>query len=163
MTAPAGRDQVHEAGGEMPVLRAPRADDETAWRGMWAEYCAFYGAPVAENVTEALWARLLEPTGVVRGVIAADAAGTALGFAHYVLHPHTWSENTLCYLEDLFVSPAARGRGVGHALIQHLIATGRESGWGRVYWHTQTDNATARRLYDRFIPADEFVRYTVRL
>ncbi len=145
------------------MLRAPRADDEPAWRGMWADYCGFYETPVAEDVTRALWARLLEGNGAVRGVLATDAAGAALGFAHYVLHPHTWSEKTLCYLEDLYVSPQARGRGVGHALIEHLVAAGRQSGWGRVYWHTNADNATARRLYDRFIPADEFVRYTVRL
>jgi len=154
---------MREVDGAEPVLRTLRESDEAAWRVMWGEYCAFYGAPVAEDVTRVLWARLLGGEGAVRGVLATDADGAALGFAHYVLHPHTWSEKTLCYLEDLYVSPQARGRGVGHALIEHLVAAGRQSGWGRVYWHTHTDNATARRLYDRFTPADEFVRYTVRL
>ena len=88
-------------------------------------------------------------------------SGDLLGFAHYVLHPHTWSDKTLCYLEDLFVSPEARGQNVGYALISHLVEIGKAAGWGRVYWHTETANTAARRLYDRFTAADDFVRYTV--
>ncbi|MBC7805461.1 MAG: GNAT family N-acetyltransferase [Akkermansiaceae bacterium] len=95
--------------------------------------------------------------------MALTEDGIPLGFANYVLHPHTWSDKTLCYLEDLYVSPKARGRGVGHALIEHLIEVGKTRGWGRVYWHTETGNAPARRLYDRFKAADDFVRYTVSL
>lgn len=59
--------------------------------------------------------------------------------------------------------PEARGRGVGHTLIEYLIELGRARDWNRVYWHTDTGNATARRLYDRFHPADDYVRYTVRI
>ena len=36
-----------------------------------------------------------------------------------------------------------------------------EQGWSRVYWVTKEDNARARRLYDRFAPADGFIRYSV--
>ena len=131
---------------------------------MWAAYCDFYKTFVPETVTAGLWSRLLEPTGAVGGLIAADAeTRNALGFAHYVIHPHTWSDKNLCYLEDLFVKPEARGRGAGHALIEHLITLGRERDWKRVYWHTDAANETARRLYDRFTPADACVRYTISL
>jgi ribosomal protein S18 acetylase RimI-like enzyme len=95
-------------------------------------------------------------------VLAIQRAET-LGFANYVLHPFTWSERPTCYLEDLYVSPEARGRGVGKQLIEHLVVRGRTEGWARVYWHTREDNATARRLYDSFGPADGFVRYTIAL
>ena len=80
-----------------------------------------------------------------------------------MIHPHTWSAKNLCYLEDLFVNAEARGRGAGHALIERLIAMGRERGWKRVYWHTNAENETARRLYDRFTPPDNYVRYTISL
>jgi ribosomal protein S18 acetylase RimI-like enzyme len=69
----------------------------------------------------------------------------------------------MCLLEDLYVSPGVRGLGIGKRLIDHLIQRGRDEGWARVYWHTQEDNETARRLYDRFGPADGFIRYTIRL
>jgi GNAT superfamily N-acetyltransferase len=92
----------------------------------------------------------------------ADGA-SALGFATYVVHPYTWSEQPICYLEDLFVRRDARGGGIGRALIEHVIDLGRAEGWARVYWMTRADNEEARVLYDRFCPADGFVRYTVSL
>jgi ribosomal protein S18 acetylase RimI-like enzyme len=54
-----------------------------------------------------------------------------------------------------------RGGGVGRMLLQDLVALARQHGWPTVYWHTRGNNATARRLYDTFIPADDFVRYVV--
>jgi GNAT superfamily N-acetyltransferase len=137
--------------------------EEAQWRTLWGAYCDFYQEPVAEEVTAHLWNRLLDESSVVKGVIAVDEAGTVLGFAHYVLHPHTWSNQDLCYLEDLFVSPNARGQGIATHLINHLVETGRRENWRRVYWHTNTDNETARRMYDRFTLADPYVRYTVSL
>jgi GNAT superfamily N-acetyltransferase len=56
-----------------------------------------------------------------------------------------------------------RGRGLGRALIEDLIALGRARGWSRLYWHTRQGNATARRVYDRFVKADDFVRYKMLL
>jgi GNAT superfamily N-acetyltransferase len=143
------------------TLRPPQPEDEGVWRGLWKDYCDFYGESVPEEITAGLWTRLLDESGTVRGLVATDAAGNLLGFAHYVLHPHTWSLQTLCYLEDLFVSPQARRKGIATLLINHLLELAREHGWRRVYWHTDTDNETARRTYDRFTLADNYVRYTI--
>ena len=86
-----------------------------------------------------------------------------VGFANYVLHSFTWSDRLICLLEDLYVSAPVRGHGIGNALIEDLVNRGRDDGWARVYWHTREDNAAARRLYDRFAPADGFIRYTIPL
>lgn len=146
------------------VIRPLSATDRLSWREMWAGYCDFYQTTVPADVTESLWRKLAGDSEQVKGLIAIQADdGQALGFANYVLNPHTWSDQTLCYLEDLFVKPEARGRGVGHALITRLIELGKATGWRRVYWHTNVDNAAARRLYDQFGPADPYVRYTVTL
>ena len=113
-------------------------------------------------MTASTWRRILDPDWSV-GTFLAESAGETLGFANYVLHPFTWSDRPTCLLEDLYVSPSARGLGVGRRLIEHLVELGRAEGWARVYWHTHERNATARRLYDRFRPADGFVRYTIPL
>ena len=126
-------------------------------------YCAFYETTLPEAVTAATWERILDPAIAINALVALDETGTVIGFANYVLHPHTWSTETLCYLEDLFVASEARGQNVGHTLIDFLIAAGRTNDWGRVYWHTGTHNAAARRLYDRVTLADDMVRYTVSL
>jgi GNAT superfamily N-acetyltransferase len=144
-------------------VNALEPHDRTDWRLMWREYCTFLKAEVPDRVTDTTWQRLLDPASVMHGVIARAEDGTALGFANYVLHPHTWSEKTLCYLEDLYVRSEVRGSGVGRSLIEHLTALGRQRDWKRVYWHTEVDNVVARRLYDRFNPADDYVRYTVVL
>jgi GNAT superfamily N-acetyltransferase len=86
-----------------------------------------------------------------------------LGFTNIVLHQFTWGTGLACYLEDLFVKPDARGLGIGRALIDSVIDRAKAKGWNRVYWLTATGNATARVLYDSYCPADDFVRYTVRL
>jgi len=68
-----------------------------------------------------------------------------------------------CYLEDLFVDPAARGNGVGRALIEDLASLARAQGWKRLYWNTEITNAAARKLYDSFTPDDGHIRYRLTL
>lgn len=145
-----------------PVIRDPRPDDEAAWRQLWSGYVDFYEAEINEAVTAATWQRLFTPGSGMFGRIA-EWDGAVAGFTVSVVHPGSWTLAPLCYLEDLFVEPAARGHGIGKALIQDLVALARERGWSRVYWHTRQGNATARLLYDRFAKADDFVRYRIFL
>lgn len=143
-------------------IRDAEAEDEKQWRRLWAGYLDFYEASVPEEVTSETWARILTPGS---GIIArlADVDGRIGGFAVSVLHPGTWSIKPSCYLEDLFVDPALRGRGLGRALIDDLIVLGRHRGWSNLYWHTRAGNETARKLYDLFTLADDFVRYRLPL
>ncbi len=60
------------------------------------------------------------------------------------------------------MNEAARGHGVGRALIDDLRTLCKTRGWNRLYWHTNEGNARARALYDSYGPADGFVRYTVK-
>ena len=143
-------------------IRDPRPDDEAAWRRLWAGYCAFYETDVSEAVTAGTWARTLTPQSPVFGRIA-EWNGKVAGFTTSVLHEGTWTLAPVCYLEDLFVDPEARGHGVGRALIEDLVNLARERGWSRLYWHTREGNATARRLYGKFAVADDFVRYRIFL
>ena len=142
-------------------IREARPGDEAAWRRLWAGYLAFYEASVEPAITARIWARILDPAAPVLGRIA-EVDGQVAGFSVSVLHEGTWAAAPVCYLEDLFVDPAARGRGAGRALIEDLIAVGRAEGWSTLYWHTRR-GIPARRLYDAFVAADDFVRYRLRL
>lgn len=143
------------------MIRDLEAADEAAWRHLWAGYVAFYEASVPEAVTAHTWSRILDPAAPLLGRIAL-VAGRPAGFSLSVLHEGTWARDQVCYLEDLFVDPDVRGRGVGRDLIQDLVDLGHARGWATLYWHTRTDNP-ARRLYDSFLPADDFVRYRLHL
>ena len=64
-----------------------------------------------------------------------------------------------CYLQDLFVDPATRGKGAGRALIEAVATKAREHGADRLYWLTQDHNAEARQLYDRLAKTRGFIKY----
>lgn len=68
-----------------------------------------------------------------------------------------------CYLEDLFLDASVRRRGIGRALMEDLIRICRDKGYARLYWHTDENNATARKLYDQFVTSDGHVRYRLTL
>ena len=147
----------------MIKIRAAQKRDETAWKALWAEYNAFYRVDIPARVTNRTWARLIDKRSSMFCRIAVDHDGAVLGFANAIIHDGTWSTRPFCYLEDLYVAPAARKRGVATALIEDLIRMAQARKWDRIYWHTHESNTTARRVYDRFVKADGFVRYRLLL
>jgi GNAT superfamily N-acetyltransferase len=153
---------MHNARVTTPcTIRAALPSDEPVWRELWRGYLDFYRAQLDDEVTRRTWKRILDPDSQVMCVVA-ELEGRVVGFAHCVVHENTWETQAVCYLEDLFVAPDARGAGVGTALIEWLRNAMRAEGWARIYWVTHGDNVQARRLYDRFTLADGFVRYVLR-
>jgi GNAT superfamily N-acetyltransferase len=140
------------------VIRALQASDRAAWDVLWAGYLSYYECDLAQEITEVLWRRLLDPADQPYGLVAVDGA-EIVGFVHYHFHLSTWSVVGYCYLEDLFVSPAARGKGAGRALIEAVYRAADERGATRVYWHTQNSNTQARALYDKIAELSPFVQY----
>lgn len=143
------------------TTRDARTSDESAWRFLWDGYTRFYETTVSPEITAHTWQRILDPASPMVGRVAV-VDGRVVGFSVSVVHDGTWSFGKVCYLEDLFVDPAARGQGVGRRLIQDLIDLGSAQQWSNLYWHTRADNP-ARKLYDEFAKADDFVRYRLRL
>ena len=139
------------------AIRDPRPADEVDWRQLWSAYCVFYETDVPDTVTAATW-----PGSPLFGRIA-EWDGRVVGFAVSVLHEGSWTTKPCCYLEDLFVAPDFRGKGIARALIEDQLKLCRDQGWSRLYWHTRESNREARRLYDRFATADDFVRYRITL
>jgi GNAT superfamily N-acetyltransferase len=145
------------------IVRSARADDYQSSLMLWRGYCAALDSTVSDAIIEGAWRRILAPSEAIWCLLACQRKSEPVGFANYVLHLHTWSLQAVCYLEDLFVSPAARGSGAGRALIEALVALGREHDWRRVYWHTHENNYRARSLCDRVVPRTDFVRYDIEL
>ena len=143
-------------------IRDAQAGDAVAWRDLWAEYLTFYGVTLAPEVTDITWARALDPASRL-GLRLVVGGGAVLGFATHHWHLSTWATAPDGYLEDLFVAPAARGGGVGRALIEDLMAIGRARGWARLYWMTDQANTDARALYDQFTLSDGHLRYRLTL
>jgi GNAT superfamily N-acetyltransferase len=77
----------------------------------------------------------------------AEWNGEAVGFALWFLNFSTFSGRAGIYLEDLFVRPAFRGRGIGKALMAHLARRCVENGWARLQWSVLDWNTPSIEFY----------------
>jgi GNAT superfamily N-acetyltransferase len=94
-------------------------------------------------------------------VVIAEADGEPLGFALFFHNYSTFLAQPGIYLEDLYVRPEARGRGVGRALLAHLARLARERGCGRLEWWVLDWNESALRFY-RALGARPMDEWTVQ-
>jgi ribosomal protein S18 acetylase RimI-like enzyme len=133
-----------------------REEDRAAWEVLARGYKAFYRTAVPDEGYEETWQRLRG--GTEFHGIGAWSKGKLVGIAHYLFHPTFWMEDS-CYLQDLFVDEAARGRGAARMLIEKVADASRERGASRFYWTTQEDNTAARALYDKVASFKGFIRY----
>jgi GNAT superfamily N-acetyltransferase len=141
-----------------PTVSPLRKEHRAQWKPLWLGYLRFYEAQLDNEVTERTWFRLMEERERVYG-LGAFHDTELVGFVHYLFHRSTWSLGDYCYLEDLFVSPEARGRGVGRCLIEAVYAAADAEGAARVYWITSETNHAGRALYDKVAARTEFIHY----
>jgi GNAT superfamily N-acetyltransferase len=79
--------------------------------------------------------------------LMAEWNGEPAGFAFYFSDYSTWLGRPGLYLEDVFVDPAFRGRGIGRALLQRLAAVALEKGCARLKWQVLDWNEPAMEFY----------------
>lgn len=137
------------------LFREIRESDRATWDGLWAGYLEFYEQSLSDEMTEITWGRFFNDYGL-KGFVA-ELDGGVVGFAHCWFTNTTWLEKPDLYLEDLFVSPTARRRGVGEFLIQGCADFALASGSSRLYWQTQRKNKSAQRLYNKVASLSEYI------
>lgn len=145
------------------TVGAATEKDRAGWEALWRAFCTHFDTDLSPAVNDGLWQRITDPAQPINCLLAFDAQGQPVGLTHYVLHLHTWSLRTICYLEDLYVAPVARGSGAAPRMIAALKQMGERQGWRRIYWHTHEDNYRARSLYDRIARRTDYVRYDIDL
>ena len=144
------------------TIRAIEEKDKDQWLKLWAGYLEFYKSTISSEQTELTWKRLINNEQKMFGFVAESEEGV-IGFTHCLFRPSTWTETDYCYLEDLFVNPNIRGKGIGRALMNKVFELAKVKNSKRVYWTTQEFNKTARVLYDSITPVSEFVQYRLPL
>ena len=132
------------------------AGDRAEWDVLARGYKAFYEDPQPDEVYDRLWSRLMGGDAIYG--LGARLDGRLVGMSHYMFHANAWMAD-VCYLQDLFTAPEARGRGVAGALIHAVADAARARGCAKYYWLTKQDNERARRLYDKVARFKGFLRY----
>ena len=147
--------------GEL-IIRAVTRGDYDQWLPLWDGYNAFYGrsgpTALAPEITAMTWQRVFDAYEPVHALVAENG-GRLVGLTHYLFHRSTTAIEPTCYLQDLFTSEAARGKGVGRALISGVYDAARRAGSPRVYWQTHETNLVAQDLYNKVAERSGFIVY----
>lgn len=129
-------------------LVGPRAELRDGWRRLYDGYATFYKREMTDRTADTVWGWITSESHELEAVIAL-LDGAPVGLAHYRRMPSPLRGQDIGFLDDLFVLPEARGRGIGELLFAHLRGVARARGWGVVRWITADDNYRARALYDK--------------
>jgi GNAT superfamily N-acetyltransferase len=130
-------------------VRPAKADEIEELLPLIRGYCDFYEAdPPDDGLREMARVLIAEPDEGAM-FIARDEAGKAVGFAAMGWKWSSLSAARAGVLEDLFVAPEARGKGLAEALIEACAERCRERGATKLEWVTATDNRRAQAVYDR--------------
>jgi GNAT superfamily N-acetyltransferase len=143
--------------GSLIVRPVVRTDFEQ-WLPLWEGYNTFYERVLPRDVTDMTWSRFFDGYEPMHAIVA-EQDGHLLGLVHFLYHRATAMIAPQCYLSDLFTTKAARGKGVGRALILAVCDHARATGSPRVYWTTHETNLTAMKLYDKLAERPGFLQY----
>ena len=144
-------------------IRSARAEEIEEMLPLIRAYCEFYETePNDEGLREMFRTLIAEPSqGAV--FVAADD-GRPVGFATLDWKWSSLKAARIGYLEDLFVDPTARGKGIADALIEVCAQRCRELGMPAMEWLTAPDNLRAQQVYNRTgAESDTYVEYDLTL
>lgn len=132
------------------LIRTALPRDTEALVQLIGELAAFEHLTHLLQVTpEALRLQLFGDRPVIEAVVAEGTGGVVLGFALFFTNFSTFLGQPGLYLEDLYVQPAQRGRGIGCALLSRVGQLAVERGCGRFEWSVLDWNDTAIRFYEK--------------
>lgn len=129
------------------MIRPATPGDVTTILGFIRDLATFEREPDAVRATEPMLHDALFGTRPAAEAIIAEEDGRAMGFALFFHNFSTWTGRRGLYLEDLYVTPAARGRGVGTALLRHLAGIAVARDCARFEWSVLDWNADAIAFY----------------
>lgn len=139
------------------IRSATHADVPTILRFI-RELAAYEREPDAVEATEASLALALFGEHPAAEAVIAEDAGVAVGFALFFHNFSTWTGRRGLYLEDLYVTPDARGQGAGRALLAHLARLALDRGCARFEWSVLDWNTPAVEFYRKIgaVPMEEW-------
>jgi GNAT superfamily N-acetyltransferase len=150
---------MNENAASICSVRLLARPDRAAWRVLYGGYTSFYSVPMTDEIADRVWNWLMDPTHALVGYVAETPRDGVIGIAHVRAYPRSLSGTWAGFLDDLYVDPAHRGRGIGRSLLEAVALHARTAGWTFVRWMTADDNRTAQYLYDRLAMRTRWITY----
>jgi GNAT superfamily N-acetyltransferase len=144
-------------------IRPARIEEIEEMLPLIRAYCEFYETEPNDEGLREMFRTLIMDASQGAVFIALDD-GTAVGFATLDWKWSSLKAAQVGYLEDLFVDPDARGKGIADALIEVCAERCRELGLPAMEWLTAPDNLRAQQVYDRTgAESDTYLEYDLTL
>ncbi len=134
-------------------------DDREQWEALYHGYAEFYQVPMNDEILDTVWGWIHDDSNPFFGLLAKDENGKALGLMHCRQMASPLRGALVGFLDDLFVSPDVRGKGVVEAMYNALNILGKEQGWPFVRWITAENNYRGRAVYDKLSDKTHWVTY----
>ncbi len=131
------------------TIRPVRPSDLDALVVLCAAHAAYEGeAYRSEGKAEALHSLFFAPSPRLFGLVV-EQVGTLIGFATWAVQLSTWDAAPYAHLDCLYLTPKARGQGLGRQLIATVAQEACRAGCAQMQWQTPTSNGRAILFYER--------------
>tara|TARA_Y100000287_G_C13963361_1_gene229811 strand:- start:2 stop:433 length:432 start_codon:yes stop_codon:yes gene_type:complete len=131
------------------MIREIRLDDKKQWETLYKGYADFYKVEMNDKILNTVWEWIHDNNHDVCGLVY-EQDNKIIGIAHYRKMPSPLRGKYIGFLDDLFVEPNQRKKGVGEKIIREIKVISKRNNWNLVRWITRDDNIKAKSLYKRF-------------
>lgn len=144
-------------------IQAPQAADREQWQRLYYGYAEFYKVPMNQEILDSVWSWIHDSEQAFYCLVAKNAEGKAVGLMHYRAMPSPLRGKKIGFLDDLFVTPSARGQGIVEQLFEQLNSEAQSQGWPMVRWITADNNYRGRTVYDKLAEKTQWNTYQMNV
>jgi len=144
-------------------ISALKPTDKEQWQQLYYAYADFYNAPMNDDILDTVWSWIFDEQHAFYSIIAKNDDGKALGFMHFREMASPLRGKFVGFLDDLYVTPDARGTGCVQALYEALNQFGKSRNWPLIRWITADDNYKSRSSYDKIADRTMWVTYQMNI
>jgi len=133
--------------------------DKAEWEALYYAYAKFYKVPMDQDILDTVWSWIFDQDNAFYALVAKDDSGSYLGLMHYRAMPSPLRGKMVGFLDDLFIKPEYRGKGIVDALYEALNSCAADKGWPFIRWITAENNYRGRGVYDKLSDKTQWVTY----
>lgn len=141
------------------TTRMLQPEDRQQWEQLYKGYAAFYGVPMTPETLDQVWQWIFSEEQPFFCLVAVNTEQQLTGLMHYRAMQSPLRGRWVGFLDDLFVSPEARGCGSVDALFKALEQSATDKGWPFVRWITAENNYRGQAAYDKIADRTRWVTY----